>query len=224
MEFIDIIALIIVYIYVISVFIVSEKIIKNKYSFSRKFVHIMVGNMIFIMPLFSSSIIMVFYLTLPITIGAFFLSKYSPIKINNSITESGHGLGLVYYAGIWTILLFVFQDYLWVVALAIAPMVYGDGFASLIGEKYGKHKFFITKDLKSIEGSLAMFITTFLTSSFIWFFYAFLNYPIGEFNIFIILIISAIATVVEAITPKGLDNISVSSITAILYFLVTVIL
>ena len=174
--------------------------------------------MIFIMPFFTNPLVMVYYLTIPITIGAFLISKYSPFKINNIVSSSGHDLGLVYYAGIWTILIFIFNENLWIVGLAMAPMVYGDGFASLIGEKYGKNKFSLTKDIKSLEGSLAMFIVTFILSYLILMYYSFLNYPIGNINMIVIFIISLIATITEAISFKGLDNLTVPSITAILYF------
>ncbi|WP_409199349.1 diacylglycerol/polyprenol kinase family protein [Methanobrevibacter sp. DSM 116169] len=224
MESIDILLLGFVYFYVILIFIISEKVLNSKDNISRKFIHIMVGNMIFIMPFFTDPTIMVYYLTLPITIGAFLISDYSPIKINNAVSNAGHGLGLVYYAGVWTLLIFVFGHNLWIVALAMAPMVYGDGFASLIGEKYGKHKFSLTKDIKSLEGSLGMLIITILTSSLIWIFYSFLNYPIGAFNIAIILVISLIATISEALSSKGLDNLIVPLICSCLYYLATVVL
>ena len=80
---------------------------------------------------------MVWFLTLPITIAAFLLTKYSPIKIKSGVTDAGHALGLVYYAGIWTLLIFLLPDKLWIVGVAVGAMVYGDGFASLIGQKYG---------------------------------------------------------------------------------------
>ena len=140
MIFSDILALIIVYIYVIIVFVIAELVLKTKPEVSRKFLHIMVGNMIFAMPFFADSWTMVWFLTLPITVALFFLTEYSPIKIENSVTESGHALGLFFYAAIWTILIAIFSKQLWIVALAIVPMVYGDGFAVLIGQKFGKIK------------------------------------------------------------------------------------
>ena len=141
MIFSDIVALIIVYAYVAVIFVVAEKVLKTKPEVSRKFLHIMVGNMIFAMPFFSDPWVMVWFLTLPITVVLFFLTEYSPIKIDNSVTESGHALGLFFYAGIWTVLIAVFSNYLWIVALAIVPMVYGDGFAALIGQKFGRIKY-----------------------------------------------------------------------------------
>ena len=139
----------------------------------------MVGNMIFAMPFFSDPWVMVWFLTLPITIGLFFLTEYSPIKIENSVTESGHALGLFFYALIWTILIAVFamiapagdpKFYIWIVALAIVPMVYGDGF-----------------------------------------------------NIVYIIVISAVATVCEALSYGGIDNLTVPALTSILYYLVAVL-
>ena len=72
----DVLALIVVYIYVAAIFVIAEKILKAKPEVSRKFLHIMVGNMIFAMPFFSDPWVMVWFLTLPITIGLFFLTEY----------------------------------------------------------------------------------------------------------------------------------------------------
>ena len=81
MLFSDILALIVVYVYVIVIFLVAEIVLKTRGDVSRKFVHIMVGNMIFAMPFFSNTWIMVWFLTLPITIALFFLTDYSPIIV-----------------------------------------------------------------------------------------------------------------------------------------------
>ncbi len=224
MDFTDLYLLIVVYIYVILLFIISEKFLASKPSLSRKFVHIMVGNCIFIMPFFANPYDMVWFLTLPITIAAFLMSKYSPIDIKSNVTEAGHDLGLVYYAGIWSLLIFLLPDKLWIVSLAIAAMVYGDGFASLIGQRYGKHKINLTGDEKSIEGSAGMFVITFIASLIVFIFYQFIEYSIPAINVWVILVISLIATVLELITPKGLDNISTTSTTAILYYLLMVVL
>ncbi len=206
-----------VYIYVILIFVFSEKFLKDKPSFSRKFVHIMVGNCIFIMPFFKDPYTMVWFLTLPITIAAFLLTKYSPVKIKSGVTNAGHALGLVYYAGIWTLLIFLLPDKLWIVSLAVGAMVYGDGFASLIGQKYGVHKFNLTGDVKSLEGSLAMFIMVCIMTLVVFSFYSAIGYNIPNYNLLSVVLISLIAAVCEAVTPKGLDNLSVASVSAVLW-------
>ena len=223
MNVFDIFLLICVYVYVGLIFIISKKLLSNRPSLSRKFVHIMVGNMIFVMPLFNDPYIMVYFLTLPLTIATLLFTKYSPIDLNTSVTEAGHDFGLFYYAGIWTVLILIFPDKLWIVALAIVSMVYGDGFASLIGEKVGRIKYNLTGDEKSLEGSLTMFVVVSVMAVFVWMFYKSIGTQMPIFNFIPIIIISLIATFAEAITPKGMDNISVCSVTAIGYFILTLI-
>ncbi|WP_019266130.1 MULTISPECIES: diacylglycerol/polyprenol kinase family protein [Methanobrevibacter] len=222
MNMTDIGLLVLVYIYVIIIFVISEKFLKDKPSFSRRFVHIMVGNCIFVMPFFNDPYTMVWFLTLPITIAAFLLTKYSPIKIKSGVTDAGHALGLVYYAGIWTFLIFLLPDKLWIVGVAIGAMVYGDGFASLIGQKYGKHHFNLTGDVKSVEGSITMFIMVCIMCSAVFLVYGAIGYNIPNYNFAFVVFISLIATVCEAVTPKGLDNLSVSSVSAVLYYILMV--
>ena len=223
MIFTDIIALIVVYAYVIAIFIIAEKVLKSRPEFSRKFLHIMVGNMIFAMPFFSNPWVMIIGLTLPASRGTFLLTEYSPIKIENSMTESGHALGLFFYSAIWTILLIVFGNNLWIVALAIVPLVYGDGFAALIGIKFGKVKFSVFGSTKSLEGSLSMFVVTSVMSVFVWMVFTSIGYSMPEFNIVYILLISAVATLCEAFSYGGIDNLTVPALTAILYYLVAVL-
>ena len=223
MIFTDIIALIAVYAYVIVIFIISEKVLKSRPEFSRKFLHIMVGNMIFAMPFFSNAWVMIIGVTLPASIGTFLLTEYSPIKIENSMTESGHALGLFFYSAIWTVLLIVFGNNLWIVALAIVPLVYGDGFAALIGIKFGKVKFSIFGSTKSLEGSLAMFVVTSVMSVFVWMVYTSVGYAMPEFNIVNILLISGVATLCESFSYGGIDNLTVPALTPILYYLVAVL-
>ena len=232
MIFSDILALIIVYVYVAVIFVVAELVLKTRPEVSRKFLHIMVGNMIFAMPFFSDPWVMVWFLTLPITIVLFFLTEYSPIKIENSVTESGHALGLFFYAGIWTLLIAIFASiapagdpkyYIWIVALAIVPMVYGDVFAALIGQKFGKVKYTVFGGTKSLEGSLTMFVITTVMSVFVWMVFTLIGCAMPEFNLVYIIAISAVATVCEALSYGGIDNLSVPAITSILYYLVAVL-
>lgn len=220
MIFTDIIALIAVYVYVIVIFIISEKVLKSRPEFSRKFLHIMVGNMIFAMPFFSNPWVMIIGVTLPASIGTFLLTEYSPIKIENSMTESGHALGLFFYSAIWTVLLVIFGNQLWIVALAIVPLVYGDGFAALIGIKFGKVKFSIFGSTKSLEGSLSMFVVTTVMSVFVWMVFTSIGYNMPEFNMVNIILISAVATLCEAFSYGGIDNLTVPAVTSILYYLV----
>jgi len=216
----DLIGLVIVYAYVVIILLISEKLLKNHPSFSRKFTHIMIGNFLFLLPLFATKEVMALFASLPFVIVTFLMSNYSPLKISNRLSSTGHGLGLFYYAISWTVLAYFFFDYPYIIAVGIAAMSYGDGFASLIGQKFGKHKYNVFGDTKSFEGSLAMFLVLIVMLFVCLGYYTFIiGYPLHILNLFVIVIISAVATIVEGISPKGLDNLTVCFVAVALYIL-----
>ena len=211
----DIIGLILVYGYIAILLIISEKVLNKYPTFSRKFLHIMVGNVIFILPFFTSQFVITFLAAAPFILLTFLMSPYSPIKFNDRISTSGHGMGLVYYAISWTVLAF-FYDQQWIIAVGIAAMSYGDGMAALIGEKFGKHKYNIFGDKKSFEGSITMFLVLIVTLGIVLAYY-----NIFTANFIIIPVVALIATIFEGITPKGLDNITACFSAVGVYLLLT---
>jgi len=201
----DILGLVFVYGYVIILLIISEKFLGKYVNFSRKFLHIMVGNVLFILPIFDTWWVMSLLAAAPFIILTFLMSPYSPIKsVRNRMSESGHGLGLVYYSISWTVLALLFFNQPWIIAIGIAAMSYGDGMASLIGMKYGKRKYNITGDVKSVEGSVTMFLVLLITLWIVLIFYGVPATPL------VIVAVALVATILEGITPKGLDNLSAS--------------
>ncbi len=215
----DIVGVIIVYLYVAFILFLTEKIVSKKYTLmGRKVLHIMVGNIAFILPIFQTREMMAFVAAGPFILFTFLMSPYSPLKkIRDKLSKSGHGLGLVYYAIAWTTLAYVFFDYKEVIAIGILAMSYGDGFASIIGLKFGEHKYKILGDIKSIEGSIAMFIFTFLLIVFGLFYY---NIDLNLVLFGYIILIALFSTIIEGFTPKGIDNLSVPFLTSILYWIV----
>jgi len=88
----------------------------------------------------------------------------------------------------------------------------GDGLADIIGRKYGgDKKFGIKESEKTLIGSLAMFFGSFFVSIILILIFS-LGVP--EINIFTLIIpisaISLVATIVEALSPKGIDNWTIS--------------
>ena len=213
----DLVGVALVYIYVAILLIITEKILDKYPEVSRKILHIMVGNIAFILPIFETREIMAFIAAGPFIFFTYLMSPYTPIKsIRGKTSAAGHGMGLVYYSITWTILAYLFFNNMVVIAIGILAMSYGDGFASIIGLKYGKKKYKIFGDEKSYIGSIAMFITTFSTILV-----AILYYEIS-FTINLILIlafISLIAALVEGFTPRGFDNLSVPFVAAFLYWI-----
>lgn len=213
----DLLGVAAVYIYVAVLIIFTEKILSKRYPVqSRKFLHIMTGNIAFILPLFETRWVMAFVAAGPFILFTFLMSPYSPIKsIRGKTSEAGHGLGLVYYAITWTVLAYVFFDHREIIAMGILAMSYGDGLASVIGIKYGERQYTVFKDIKSYVGSLAMFVCTFLLLVIALVFYA---EPLTTRTVAYLLCIAGVATVVEGVTPLGLDNLSVPFVTAVMYW------
>lgn len=224
----NLIGLVIAYAYVAVIFFIAEIILKNRVSVARKFTHIMIGNIVFLLPIFVGRDVMTFCVAFPVLIFSFLMTKYSPIKVKNSITSSGHGLGLFYYALSWNILAFLFYDKPYIIGVGIMAMSFGDGFASLIGQRFGKHKYSIFGDNKTIEGSLTMFLVSIVMLTITLGYYTFINnafnmgYPANIMNLFAIVIISLLATITEAISPKGTDNLTVCFVAVISYILLLV--
>jgi len=213
----DLVGVAAVYIYVAVLIVFTEKVFSKKYPVqSRKFLHIMTGNIAFILPLFETREIMAFVAAGPFILFTFLMSPYSPIKsMRGKTSEAGHGLGLVYYAITWTVLAYAFFDHREIIAMGILAMSYGDGLASLIGIKYGKRKYCVFKDTKSYVGSIAMFVCTFLLLVIALLFYA---EPVTTRVAVYLLCMAGVATIVEGITPLGLDNLSVPFVAALMYW------
>ena len=97
------------------------------------------------------------------------------------------------------------------------PLAGGDGFADMIGRKWGKHRFKVFAE-KSVEGSLAMFIFGIIfTYALLGIYWIVLDWLWNITNVvslaqfttltIIILVTSLVATIAEIISPKGFDNL-----------------
>jgi len=217
----DLAGVLLVYIYVAILLIISEKILDKYPEGSRKFLHIMTGNIAFLLPVFVTKEVMAFLAAGPFILFTFLMSPYTPIKkIRGKTSAAGHGMGLVYYSITWSILVYLFFDNMVVIAIGILSMSYGDGLASVIGIKFGKKKYKVLGDEKSYVGSFSMFIFTFITMIIALFYY---NINVTFYVILVLLFIAFIASIVEGLTPKGLDNLTVPFVCVFIYWYVFLI-
>ena len=92
-------------------------------------------------------------------------------------------------------------------------MAYGDSTAALVGMRYGRRKI----GSKSLEGCAGMFLGS-LISLLIGMAYFSSIYGFSLINQVVpILLVSSVVTVIEFISPSGLDNIAVPIFGAITY-------
>jgi dolichol kinase len=90
--------------------------------------------------------------------------------------------------------------------VGLVALTLGDGVAGLIGKQFGKTKLFYNKK-KSLEGSMSMFIITFLSV------FLFVQ------NVFVVFILSLIATLVESLSNEAIDNFTVPLSVSLIMFL-----
>ncbi|OHT09908.1 dolichol kinase [Tritrichomonas foetus] len=179
----------------------------------RKFIHISVSNWWFI----SSNYFYELWaaLTGPIlfiilnSIATFFdLARYL------GMNDRTRNYGLIYFP-ISLVILIIMEHSGFITkymnGMAILVMGYGDGFAAIIGKKYGVSKI---HGKKTYLGSLTMLITSFIVLSLFSYFYD-LGLTNSSSGILTMVITSIVATVNEIFTPFGLDNLSVPIGTAI---------
>ncbi|WP_040656672.1 diacylglycerol/polyprenol kinase family protein [Rubidibacter lacunae] len=90
-------------------------------------------------------------------------------------------------------------------AIGILVMAWGDGMAAIVGSRFGQHQYRVLGSTKSWEGSLAMATASFIATSLVllsvqgtlWQTWA------------IALAVAALATVLEAVSQLGIDNLTV---------------
>lgn len=90
------------------------------------------------------------------------------------------------------------------VIAATLVMGYGDGLAALVGSKIGRHRYSVLNASKSWEGTAVMLIVSIAVIVI------FTPYPALK-----VLVMAVVATLFEALTPLGLDNITVPLLTAL---------
>ncbi|MCX6648020.1 MAG: phosphatidate cytidylyltransferase [Candidatus Bathyarchaeota archaeon] len=211
------------YAYIVALIVVSPRL-RLSGKVSRKVLHAMIGNLPLIMPFFTASIYP-FLVASPFILVTLLATPNSPIKLGekmkglSSLTEEGHHWGLVLYAISYSALALLFGVKPYVVAAGIFPMAYGDSLAAIFGEYYGKHKYRVF-ETKSLEGSLGMFLGSFVSLTLAFLYFGLL-YPFTFNPLVPAFAIAGLAAVVEGISPKGLDNVAVPLVGAATFLFLT---
>ena len=178
---------------------------------SRKITHIGVANCWWIFIYFFDSPVWASIPLASFVVLNFFSVKFNLIKSIEREEGGGGGAaayGTVYYPLsmlILTILAFGGHIDLYIGSIAVMCMGYGDGFAAVAGGRFGRHKLKFLKSDKSLEGCVAMFAASFVSTGIILF--------CRDVDVIFALLkavpIALAATVLEAVTPDGYDNITV---------------
>jgi phytol kinase len=124
--------------------------------------------------------------------------------------------GLIYFPiSLLILVLLQFSGILSSLACLIGVLVmgYGDGFAALIGKKWGKKKLPLPYGGKSYVGTFAMLAISFAVSLVLLLGFSPVSFKTA---LGVSVLIGLVASVVEAVTPLGIDNLSVPLLCAFL--------
>lgn len=201
------------YAYIVALILVSDRLPLPEAA-RRKFLHAMIGNLPFIIPFFTASIYP-FLVASPFILVTFLVTPYSPVKGLRerlpglaNITEEGHHMGLILYAISYSILAYLYGLQPYVIAAGILPMAYGDSLAALVGMRHGRHRYRVF-ETKSLEGSAAMFTASLAAFGISLAYFSYLyGFSLGN-QLVPAIAVAVVATVAEAVSPKGLDNVLV---------------
>ena len=202
---------IICFLFILSSFILSVPFYRINPEYSRKVIHIMLGNFYFIALLYFSDWYFACFGPFVFIFVNYFSVKYRYIKLmlrHNKKIKNGeiyYDYGTVYYA----ISLTIITIYSWKIKkpeIGLCPflsMAFGDGFACVIGSSIKSPSIFIFESKKSLIGSFTMFFITFLIYNIFFWYY---NINMGMIKAFFMGIISML---LEAISPYATDNLTV---------------
>ena len=194
--------------------LVGAKLFEEK-EMARKFIHIMLGNWWFIAMYFFTNVWFAIFVPTTFVIINYVSYKQDLIKVMER--EQQDGLGTVYYAITLLILVIMSFGIYQKPQFGLIPnliMAYGDGFAAVVGKLVKSKIYQIGETKKSIAGSFTMFMISFI---FIIGYLIFKQIFIFWQIILIGFIMAIVVTIIEAISVKGIDNISVPVIVLLMF-------
>jgi len=205
---------------VIGISELAQSMLRWNYEFTRKLVHLFVGTIVSTCPLiFKSNIVPIFLASIFIFINALAL-KTDKFKGIHSTDRFSYGT--VYFPIAFLILALFWWEKPITLILSMLIMTFSDTIAAVIGDRTSQpRQFQIWEDIKSVEGCLGMFLSSFMiiyigTDLFAWLFGAAFFIPL-PILIGVSGFVAMIVTLSEAVSSKGSDNFSVPIMAALSY-------
>lgn len=174
-------------------------------EFTRKFVHIGVGMVSFLLVwLFQSWQWAIIPPLAFIVIN--YISYRRQVFAGMETGEKGQ-LGTVYFPISFAILIPLLWSQPALLVAGLMPMTWGDAFAAITGKRLGAHKYTVLGHTRSVEGSLTMFAFSFV-ATFLALVALSVAQPIAA-SLALAFAAALAATIAEALSPWGIDNLTV---------------
>ncbi len=200
----NIIGILVSYIFIGIIIIFAKFLKKSGEEASRKFIHIMLSNWWLISMYFFENAFWASLVPLSFVIINYISYKRNLISVMER--EKQDGLGTVYYALSLLILSIITYGITKRPEIGLCStliMGYGDGLAGVIGKKIKSIEYKIGNTKKTLAGSLTMFIISFIIIA--------IFSSVTGVNLWLIksIITAIMLTVIEAVSIKGTDNITI---------------
>jgi phytol kinase len=215
----DYTALIASYVYVFAIIGLAElfrRVGRRPLEFTRKFIHVGVGMwMVGTVILFET---WQFAVIPPLTFVVINALSYWLNLFKAMEAQERDSLGTIYFPIAFSALIYLFWDQPLLLVASVMPMTWGDAMAAIIGQRYGHYRFTIGGNTRSLEGSAAMLFWSWLATSVVL---GAMPYALGQspINWLLVLIyggmVAVLSTVAEALTPWGIDNLTVPAVAAL---------
>ncbi|MBD2412600.1 phosphatidate cytidylyltransferase [Nostoc calcicola FACHB-389] len=232
----DIIGLVVSYVYATSLLVVGEglrKLFGVKPDLTRKVIHVGAGMWVFgVLLLFNRWEIGIIPFATFIALNYLFY-RY---RVIGAMDTEDSSPGTVYFAISVTLLFGLLWrpngpvDSVPIAVAGIMAMTWGDALAALIGRRFGEHKYQVGNSVRSWEGSAAMFVAStaaiflvllLLPGSSL----SPLAMPLGlGWALLTAIATATFATLAEAVSPHGTDNLSVPLVAAAVVWVITQVL
>lgn len=210
----NLLGIVVSYIYIFFIILSAKLIEKKGKEVTRKYIHIMLANWWLIAMFFFDQVWYACFVPATFVIINYVSYKKDLIGVMERSESEKDGLGTVYYA----LSLLILAAVIWgfrlppIIGLAgVFTMGYGDGFAAVVGKKVKSKEYHIGKGKKTLAGSLTMFGISLVIFGVLFFL---LGTPIWYGKA---ILLAAIMTVIEAVSIKGTDNLTVPLIAACIF-------
>jgi len=206
-------ALIVSFAYVLSVIALAQLLRRfagRSLEFTRKFIHIGVGMWIVgTVLLFENCYLALIPPAVFVIINAV---SYWRGTITAMETGDKSNLGTIYFPISFAVIIYCFWGMPVPMVASMMPMTWGDAQAGLVGRRYGFHRYTVLGHTRSVEGSVAMLLWSWISTSLVLFV---LPLVLGLPTISPLLALiyggatALVCTLVEALSPWGIDNLTV---------------
>jgi phytol kinase len=205
--------LLIAYLYIFAIIGTAEALRRwRNYSsdFTRKFIHIGVGMLSWLVPFLFDSPWPFVVACLSFVIINLLDWHYGFISSMTSTDRSN--LGTVYFPLAAAVAALIFWDQPPLMVASLMPLTWGDGFASVVGRAYGRHPYTVFGHTRSFEGSLTFFVMGgFFTWLALWMMSGTPDLSPAAAVLPTVVVMLA-TTLTEAVSIWGLDNLTITAV------------